>query len=300
MESVQLKNGKDVHGAFHHLWLEITQKCNLECQHCYADASPERDLRGSMSDEDWMHVIDEGYRNGGRSIQFIGGEPTLHPSLDRLLEYAKEVGFQQIEVFTNGTSMTNDRAAHFRNLGVCIAVSFYSDRESTHDRITKKTGSFRRTVQGIRNSIAHGVQVRGAIIKVDQSDDEASGGGDLLRQLGVSAVQVDGARHVGRLADLRKTDTDFAELCGSCGVGRLCITASGTIYPCIMARNARLGTVKTDRLSGVLASQPLAEFRERAQLHRACLPASCAPKVGPCHPDSGNCNPASRCGPDAP
>jgi hypothetical protein len=31
------------------LWLEITAKCNLLCEHCYADSGPQADLYGNMT-----------------------------------------------------------------------------------------------------------------------------------------------------------------------------------------------------------------------------------------------------------
>jgi MoaA/NifB/PqqE/SkfB family radical SAM enzyme len=34
--------------GLHFLWLEITQKCNLSCVHCYADSTPHQPLFGAM------------------------------------------------------------------------------------------------------------------------------------------------------------------------------------------------------------------------------------------------------------
>jgi uncharacterized radical SAM superfamily Fe-S cluster-containing enzyme len=50
-------------------------------------------------------VIDEAYDAGCRQLQFIGGEPTLHPSLDSFIRHAAEKGYEFIEVFTNTNSM---------------------------------------------------------------------------------------------------------------------------------------------------------------------------------------------------
>jgi len=41
------------------LWLEITEKCNLACSHCYAESGPLGDLYGKMSYANWCRVIDE-------------------------------------------------------------------------------------------------------------------------------------------------------------------------------------------------------------------------------------------------
>ncbi|WP_243769995.1 radical SAM protein [Amycolatopsis acidicola] len=88
------------------LWLEITGKCQLECGHCYADSGP-AGTHGRMRLPDWLRVIDEAARLGVRTVQFIGGEPTLHPDLPDLIPAAKRAGLA-IEVFSNLVHITDE------------------------------------------------------------------------------------------------------------------------------------------------------------------------------------------------
>ncbi|SHF02779.1 4Fe-4S single cluster domain-containing protein [Seinonella peptonophila] len=69
------------------LWLEITGRCQLECVHCYAESGP-NGTHGSMSVNDWKRVIEDAASLGVSTVQFIGGEPTLHPEFISLLETA--------------------------------------------------------------------------------------------------------------------------------------------------------------------------------------------------------------------
>lgn len=64
------------------LWLEITGKCQLACEHCYADSGP-TGSHGNTTGADWMRVIDEASELGVEMVQFIGGEPPLHPAVRR-------------------------------------------------------------------------------------------------------------------------------------------------------------------------------------------------------------------------
>lgn len=75
------------------LWREITGRCQLTCRHCYADSGP-RGTHGSMTGEDWKRVIDEAARLGVGHVQFIGGEPTLHPALPDLVRHARRRGIE--------------------------------------------------------------------------------------------------------------------------------------------------------------------------------------------------------------
>src|SRR5580704_3259576 len=88
-----------------HLWLEITPKCNLNCIHCYADSQPSRQLSESLQFDDWCSIIKEASQLHCDQLQFIGGEPTLHPDLPNLIEYSKNCGIPFVEVYTNGTTI---------------------------------------------------------------------------------------------------------------------------------------------------------------------------------------------------
>ncbi|MBC6447570.1 radical SAM protein [Actinokineospora sp. HBU206404] len=78
------------HGATF-LWLELTGRCQLNCTHCYADSGPSKS-HGAMTTSDWLLLIDDAAEIGVREIQFIGGEPTLHPALPNSSGTRRRVG----------------------------------------------------------------------------------------------------------------------------------------------------------------------------------------------------------------
>ena len=86
-------------------WLEITGLCNLNCRHCYAESSPQGD-HGSMTEADWICVIDQLDEMGVRDIQFIGGEPMSHPGLPRFIRHARKYGRR-----TTGVQLLQRRGA---------------------------------------------------------------------------------------------------------------------------------------------------------------------------------------------
>ncbi|MEM1334502.1 MAG: radical SAM protein, partial [Actinomycetota bacterium] len=81
------------------MWLEITSDCQLECDHCYAESGPGRG-HGSLDAEQWERALSEASAGGVEHVQVIGGEPTSHPALPRLIAHALELGLQ-VEVFSN-------------------------------------------------------------------------------------------------------------------------------------------------------------------------------------------------------
>ena len=66
------------------LWLEVTSKCNLYCVHCYADSGPSA-MGDRVGTTRWLSLIDEAAALGIKAVQFIGGEPLLHPDIVPLI-----------------------------------------------------------------------------------------------------------------------------------------------------------------------------------------------------------------------
>jgi MoaA/NifB/PqqE/SkfB family radical SAM enzyme len=285
------------------IWLEITAKCNLYCSHCYADSGPQVELYGNMTYGDWTRVIDEAAELGCRNIQFIGGEPTMHPRLDDLVDHANHRGFEFIEVFTNATRLGKELIGCFQRSGVHVATSFYTDDHGVHEQITQGKGSWHRTVEGIETALAAGLPIRVGVIETEQNAGHAPRAIEFLKNLGVQEIRMDRERGVGRgkLVHLGGEGERYEELCGQCWKGRLCVTNSGEVFPCVFSRATRLGDVKAGILS-ILQTAKLADFRHKVrsmhegdsagpvQQRPGCQPESCGP-MDSCGPAPGTCVP---------
>lgn len=283
-------------------WLEITSKCNLECMHCYTESSPARDLFGNMSKSDWLRVISELAELGCKRIQFIGGEPTIHPDLKELITHAQSVGIKQIEVFSNATTVTDEWVEFYKSKNISFATSFYSSDDRIHELITKRKGSFEKTVHGISSLVSANIPVRAALIDIaaveDQNIDAAK---EKLNAIGVKRIGIDQVRTIGR-GSACVTDSSHGT-CGNCWRGKLCFTSSGNVYPCIMSRHEVVGNALNDSVKSIVSGQSLFDFRTSyreiaAKKHSLdCPPGNCMPNDDACGPD--NCMPNDEaCGPD--
>lgn len=80
----------------------INNYCNLSCEYCFAKDFMDHDAE-SMSIEDYKHTLEFLKRNRMSTIRFLGGEPTLHPDFDEMLDIAKDDNkINGIDIFTNG------------------------------------------------------------------------------------------------------------------------------------------------------------------------------------------------------
>ena len=173
---------------------------------------------------DWERVIGEARDLGVEAVQFIGGEPTLHPGLPRLIRYALECGLR-VDVYSNLVHVTLELWELFQLPGVSLGTSWYSADPITHAKITGTVGSFWRTQANITEALRRGIEVRAGIVEVVDVQDVQDARAHLL-ELGITAVSTDRARGVGRAA--RSGPVTRAELCGRCGDGRAAISGAGT------------------------------------------------------------------------
>jgi MoaA/NifB/PqqE/SkfB family radical SAM enzyme len=243
------------------LWLEITRRCNLTCVHCYADSGPHLPVTERMAFPDWCRVMGEARAAGCRRLQFIGGEPTVHPDLVRLLEHATRVGFSHCEVFTNATLVREDLAHTFKDLGVRVHFSFYSFDPAVHDRITGHKGSFERTVEGIRQLVRRRVRLAAGIILLPENATHLGKTKRFLRSIGVDKIGSDRVRGVGRGEHFVPRARPSEELCGQCWSGKLCIDADGDAHPCVFSRRTTVGNVLEEDLGTIVAGARLRAFR---------------------------------------
>lgn len=233
------------------LVLELTRRCNLRCVHCYADAGPYEGHGQYMTLGRWKSVIHWGRNNGFSQLQFIGGEPTLHPHLRDLLAEAWSAAYEGIEVFSNAVSIKDDLIQLLGSVGARVAVSIYGALSGTHDRMTNVNGSHTRTWRTLQKLVSAGIEVRVAIVGCTMSTDEIASILSQLRRIGIGDASVHAIQSVGRGASLRNEATGSYSGCGSCGLGTICVSATGHILPCVFMRSQPVGMAGEGRFAGM-------------------------------------------------
>ncbi len=128
--------------------LQLTNKCNMFCAHCYADSG--RSLPHEMTTNTVFDLIDEFVDLGGCRLFLTGGETLLYKDLDAVISYAKS---RHLFVYlsTNGFALTEERADQLVQCGVgSVNVSIDGDNEETHDRFRSEHGAFQKAVNALK------------------------------------------------------------------------------------------------------------------------------------------------------
>ena len=131
---------------------DITNACNLACDHCYL---PHHKNQGALTYEQWVRVLDQ-YEQLLKKLRMqprvtlCGGEPLLCPFLPALLkEIRSRFGFCELSVQSNGTLVTSSIAELFKSLNVSVQISVDGPDAARHDNI-RGPGAFAKTMAGCR------------------------------------------------------------------------------------------------------------------------------------------------------
>ncbi len=137
--------------------LRINGHCNMGCSFCFVDLS-----HPDVSEEHLFAELDKLAEHGVTELVLSGGEPTLHPSLPNVITYGKSLGFDSIELQTNGVKLANmDYAKSSADSGLdIVCISLHSHDAETSDAITKRPKAFSKTVRAIHNLRELGVWTR--------------------------------------------------------------------------------------------------------------------------------------------
>lgn len=138
--------------------IKIGYLCNNHCLFCV-----QGDKRKLYKLRDKNEITQDLVRakKNCESIVFSGGEPTLHPDFLYLVNIAKNISFQTIQVQTNGRMFSYRRFCRDTiNAGANqFAPALHGHTDSLHDFLTQAPGSFNQTLQGIKNLRSLGQEV---------------------------------------------------------------------------------------------------------------------------------------------
>ncbi len=135
-----------------HLDIELTERCNNACIHCYIN-KPEKDPAAQACEMDTALVKDilrQAADLGCLTVRFTGGEPLLREDFAELYEFARRLGTRVI-LFTNARLVTPGLARLFSRIlpGQPIEVSVYGMHASSYDAVSATRGAFEEFWRGI-------------------------------------------------------------------------------------------------------------------------------------------------------
>lgn len=269
-----------------HVWLELTQSCNLKCGHCYADSGPDVIRTNELTNEQWLEVVKELIFFGVDIITFIGGEPTIR--LDAAEAIAKYVRSEspntRLRMFSNFAVSSRSFALKefVKENDIEIGTAIYGITAESHDRMTGVKGSFEKTLQLFQEMKSDGVSVFIGMY-VDLSDPRMKNQcNDWLNEIGAEKYEVIAPSQVGRgkskswrgapgknsnnkIFSFTPRQIDVSQKGHNCFFDHFAIKPNGDLSPCIMMRDVEYGSIRKYSISEILEAP---EYKKAASLSK--------------------------------
>ena len=138
------------------IW-NITNRCNLLCDHCYM-AADAHSCPDELTDEETIALVEQMGERQLPALFLSGGEPMMRKNFWEILELARARGIR-VTVSTNCTLMTREAAKRLKANGIdWIATSLYGPAEF-HDAMVGVPGTRDRVVEAIKILREEGVGV---------------------------------------------------------------------------------------------------------------------------------------------
>lgn len=142
-------------------------------------------------------------------IRYSGGEPTLHPDLEKILAYGKELELYQV-IFTNGQHITAEALKRWREMNVGEILISLHGSEATHDGLTRRPGSYRKAVNAILLAASTDISAVVEMTLVRQNQQEIFDTINVVKALGVKQFRL--MRYVPRGKDDETFSVNLGEL----------------------------------------------------------------------------------------
>lgn len=288
-----LENHLKSHPTLISFQIEITNRCNERCVHCYI---PHENKNTDIESELFYNVLAQCKDMGVMDITLSGGEPMLHPHFLEFLHKAKENDFS-VTVLSNLTLLNDDIISEMKSICLSgVQVSLYSMDANIHDAITKKPGSFLKTKNAILKLIENDIPVQISCPTMKQNKNCYNDVAKWAAKHGIRAYTdcvlmarydhtTDNLNNRMQLKDMSNVindiiendieyqnliqRTDFTKLMTNnsdediiCGVGimSLCMVSSGEVYPCAGWQDYICGNISDSSLNNIWRTSPKLQY----------------------------------------
>lgn len=160
-----------------HLDMELTERCNNNCIHCYINL-PSNDMeakRRELPTEKIKEIMAEAASLGCISVRFTGGEPLLREDFEEIYIFTRKLGIKVL-LFTNAILINKrigDLLAEIPPMEK-IEVTLYGMKRRSYEGVSRNPGSFDDAMGGINLLLKNRVPfiAKGAILPANRGEVE--------------------------------------------------------------------------------------------------------------------------------
>jgi len=127
--------------------------CNLACDYC--TITPEM-RRRELSTARVLAEMREGRERGYERVSFTGGEPTIRRDLVGLVRAARDLGYDDVKVQSNGLLFAHEPNVRKLVGAGCnrIHISIHTHDADRYDTLVRREGTYEHMVAGLDHALA--------------------------------------------------------------------------------------------------------------------------------------------------
>jgi radical SAM protein with 4Fe4S-binding SPASM domain len=178
--------------------VKVGYSCNNLCRHCVQGnkrrESPDKDTPTVKK------ILSDSFAEGLKEVVFTGGEPTIRKDLPELVRFAKDLGFENIQIQTNGRMFASKSFTETMvDAGMTqLSPALNGHTEEIHDYLSRVPGSWRQTVSGMINVSEYDVSIVTNSVVSKPNYRFLANLAEVLVKLGVSQYQLAFPHPAGR------------------------------------------------------------------------------------------------------
>ncbi len=253
-------------------WIEITQKCNLKCVHCY-EGNEHMGFKNVLSIAEWKCVIDQLAAEKINRLIVIGGEPCCNRDTNEILSYAAQYPID-ITLFTNATLIDEQLFKTIVDKNIRVKISIYGPNADIHDKVTTVKGSFDKLVATVQRLKDKSVDVTSSIVVMKENEEYIDQTVEFVKSIGMNFKKYDVIRNVyggtqSEHTPVSKKALDVAYFkkpnfwtseeqfernfaLNTCWYGKIAVMENGDVIPCEFERNYKYGNIRNNTIREIL------------------------------------------------
>lgn len=191
--------------------LELTNKCQLKCKHCFNMSGKERE--NEIDINSFIDISRKFSELGTQSIFLTGGEAFLKKDIKKLIEYTTN-NFKEVTIASNGYFIADDLIETLRtytNIRIQISIDGINE---VHDNIRGVSGAFNKSVESIKKLCEYNIPVTIAFTMNDKNVEQLEDVIIMSKDLGCFGINVSATADTGRAKEnnMGGTIKDFSEI----------------------------------------------------------------------------------------
>jgi radical SAM protein with 4Fe4S-binding SPASM domain len=174
------------------LAINLTERCNLACDHCYMDAKTlKHGGENELTTDEVCGLLDDIVeRSDETMVVLTGGEPLMRNDLETLLAHGSQRGLSMV-VGTNGMALTDKRVRSLKAAGALgVGISVDSLDPTQHDAFRGLAGAWAKTMAGIESCKRHDLSFQIHFSVTESNANEVQAMIDFARASGARVLNV--------------------------------------------------------------------------------------------------------------